>query len=104
MMEDFIMQKNIKELKNIIEKSGYWSKKVKDYLSQFDFAKSQKIHNKTCILISEEYYNKTGIYKTVQEIYKTVNSDKQIKKDQDFVKNEYNKINIPMVEYSKILL
>jgi len=104
MMEDFIMQKNIKELKNIIEKSGYWSKETKDFLSQFDFAKSQKIHNKTCILISEEYYNKTGIYKTVQQLYATVNSDKQIQADQDFVKNEYNKINIPMVDYDNFLL
>ena len=98
------MKKNVLELKNIILTCGYWSENVKNYLSQFDFTKAKKIHNKACIQVSEDYYNKHGAYKTVQQIYAAVNSDKQIKDDQDFVRQEYKKINVPMIDYNEFFV
>jgi hypothetical protein len=98
------MRKNVLELKNIILTCGYWSENVKNYLGRFDFTKAKKIHDKACIQVSEDYYKQHGIYKTPQQIYATINSDKQIKQDQDFAKQEYEKIKVPMIDYNELFV
>jgi len=32
------------ELKDILDKHGYWSKEIQDYLSQFDYCSRKNLH------------------------------------------------------------
>lgn len=59
-MKNNITQKVKTELKNLIDTKGYWSTEVREYISQFQYDSSRKLHD---MAIAYDKYKKGELIK-----------------------------------------